>query len=103
MSKNEDFFTFYSSFLLFTQMFLRQFCLGNNLPMDIKKNTVFLWLKLQQLLSAKANFEGCIYISYIYIYHAYHIYIHIYIMHIIYIYIYIYIYGIEYRYTNIDI
>ena len=36
-------------------MLLRQFCLDNNLPMNIRENTDFL----QQLLSAEANFEGC--------------------------------------------
>ena len=34
---------------------LRQFCLDNNLPMHTRENTDFL----RQLLSAKANFEGC--------------------------------------------
>ena len=32
------FFTFYNSFLLFTYMLLRKFCLGNNLPTHIKES-----------------------------------------------------------------
>ena len=34
-------------------MLLRKFCL-------IREKTDFLWQKLWQLLSAEANFEGCI-------------------------------------------
>ena len=41
-------------------MLLRQFCLGNNLPTHIRENTDFPLQKPQQLLSAKANFEGCL-------------------------------------------
>ena len=40
-------------------MLLRQFCLGNNLPMHIKENTDFLREKLWELPVVKANFEGC--------------------------------------------
>ena len=36
VSKNEEFFTFYNSFLLITQMLLKQFCLSNNLLTHIK-------------------------------------------------------------------
>ena len=42
-------------------MLLRQFCLGNNLPLHIKKNIDFLRQKPQQLPNAKTNFEGCCY------------------------------------------
>ena len=50
-------------FLLFTivyrkiNKFLRQFCLGNNLPTHIAENTHFPQQKPRQLQSAKANFE----------------------------------------------
>ena len=46
-----------------TCMLLRQFCLGNNLPTHIRKNTDFPRQSPRQLPSAKANFEGCICIS----------------------------------------
>ena len=39
-------------------MLLRQFCLGNNLPMHIKENTKFRRQKPRQLPSAQANFKG---------------------------------------------
>ena len=38
-------------------MLLREFCLGSNLPMHIRKNTDFLWQKPWQLPSAEANFK----------------------------------------------
>ena len=41
-------------------MLLRQFCIGNNLLMQIRENTDFP----QQLPSAEANFEGCDYAIY---------------------------------------
>ena len=50
-------------FLLFTivypkiNKFLRQFCLGNNLPTHIRENTNFHQQKPRQLPSAEANFE----------------------------------------------
>ena len=43
-------------------MLLRQFRLSNNLLMHIRENTDFLQQKHQQLLSAKGNFEGCIFV-----------------------------------------
>ena len=43
--KNENFFTFYNSFLLFTYILLRQFHHSNNLPKNIKENANFLWQK----------------------------------------------------------
>ena len=52
-------------FLLFTIiypkiiMFLRQFCLSNNLQTHIRGNADFLLQKPQQLPSAEANFGGC--------------------------------------------
>ena len=58
VSKNEDFFTFYNSLLLFTSMLLRQVCLSNDLLTHIKENTDFLQQKPQQLPSIKANFKG---------------------------------------------
>ena len=39
-------------------MFLRQLCLGNNLPTHIRENTGFPWQNPQQLLNAEANLEG---------------------------------------------
>ena len=42
---------------------LRQFRLGNNLPMHIRENTDFPRQKPWQLPSAAANFEGCILIQ----------------------------------------
>ena len=39
-------------------MLLGQFCFGNSLLMNIRKNTDCLWQKPQQLPSAEANFEG---------------------------------------------
>ena len=41
-------------------MLLRQFSLHNNLSMHIRENTDFPLQKSQQLLSFKANFEGCL-------------------------------------------
>ena len=43
--KNENFFTFCNSFLLFTYILLRQFHHSNNLPTHIKENANFLWQK----------------------------------------------------------
>ena len=59
VSKNEYFFTFYDSFLLFKSILLKTFCLGNNLSMHIKENTDFLRQKPRQLPSAEANSKGC--------------------------------------------
>ena len=39
-------------------MNVKTICLGNNFPMHIKENTDFPQQMPQQLLSAKANFEG---------------------------------------------
>ena len=40
-------------------MLRTQFCLSNNLPIHIRKNTDFPWQKPQQLQNVEANFEGC--------------------------------------------
>ena len=40
-------------------MLLWQFCLGNNLPALIRKNTDFPRKKPRKLQTAEANFEGC--------------------------------------------
>ena len=41
-------------------MLWNQFYLGNSFPTHIRENTDFSWEKPQQLLSAEANFEGCV-------------------------------------------
>ena len=41
-------------------MLWKQFCSGYNLPTHIRENTDFSLQKPQQLLSAEANFEGCL-------------------------------------------
>ena len=43
-----------------TWMLWKHFRLGNYLPTHIKENTYFFRQKSQQLLSAEANFEGCL-------------------------------------------
>ena len=41
-------------------MLWKQFCLGNNLPTHIRENTDLSRQKPQELLSAEANFQGCL-------------------------------------------